>query len=218
MDFRRRVRSGPFGRASLSVRIASFATVLALCAFCVLGYVQIRSLSGELTHAAEEQGITGATSTARAIAGLSPSVVSIIPSSPRGVDGVVVFDRDGHVLAGSGGTQTTLGGLGATARGVARSGKAVLEFRVPQGGARSRRVAGLTPWSSSRTLQITVLPKDGGAVALGSHMGWATDRLRSTAISSALNLGGGVAFLCFALMLLLGRLVTRPLGRLAAEV
>ena len=130
MDLARRARSGSLGRASLGVRIALFATVLALGALCVLGYVQISSLSSELTHAAEEQGITGATSTARAIAGLSPSVVSVIPSSRRGVDGVVVFDREGRVLAGSGGTQATLKGLSASARGVARSGKMVVEFRV----------------------------------------------------------------------------------------
>ena len=37
-------------------------------------------------------------------------------------------------------------------------------------------------------------------------------------VSTALNLGGGAAFLCFALLLMLGRLVTRPLRLLAAEV
>ena len=65
---------------------------------------------------------------------------------------------------------------------------------------------------------VAMVPRDGGALATVYHVGWATERLHSTMVSTALNLGGGAAFLCFALLLMLGRLVTRPLRLLAAEV
>jgi diguanylate cyclase (GGDEF)-like protein len=218
MDSRRGAFAGALGRVSIGARVALFATALTLGSLCVLGYAQLSSLSAELTRAAQEQGVTDTTQVARAFAGLSPSVVSVVPSNSRGLDGVVMFDGNGRVLAGSGGTQATLRGLAADARSVVRSRRMSLQFRVPESGSRSRRVGGLAPWSSSRTLQITILPREGGAIAVSRHVGWATERLRSSAFSSTLNLGGGAAFLCFALMLMLGRLVTRPLGRLAAEV
>jgi methyl-accepting chemotaxis protein len=101
---------------------------------------------------------------------------------------------------------------------VARTRRNLFQFRVPHTGGQSRRVGRLAPWSSNRTVLVAMVPRQGGVLATSYHVGWATDRLRSMAFSSALNLGGAAAFLCFSLLLMLGRLVTRPLGRFANEV
>jgi diguanylate cyclase (GGDEF)-like protein len=214
-----RVRSvGALGGVSIRARVAIFATLLALGCLGLLGYVQMSSLSSALTRATQEQSVLGTRQLASSIAGLSPSIVSIIPADTRGLDGLIVFDANGRVLGESGGTRATLRGLKAQARTVARTGRGVFQFRVAQGGTRSRRVDRLAPWSSNQTVLVAMVPREGGVLATSYHVGWATDRLRSTALSSALNLGGAAAFLCFSLLLMLGRLVTRPLGLLAAEV
>ena len=205
-------------RVSISARVAIFATLLAAGSLCVLGYVQLSLLSTALTRATQEQSVRGANQLAGSIAGLSPKIVEVIPADRDGLDGIIIFDANGKVLGAGGGAQATLRGMSAEARTVARSGRLLMEFRVPQGGTRSTPAGRLLPWSSDTTLLVAMVPRDGGALATIYHVGWATERLHSTMVSTALNLGGGAAFLCFALLLMLGRLVTRPLRLLAAEV
>ena len=205
-------------RVSIRARVAIFATLLAAGSLCVLGYVQLSLLSTALTRATQEQSVRGANQLAGSIAGLSPKIVEVIPADSDGLDGVVIFDADGKVLGAGGGAQATLRGMSAEARAVARSGQRLMEFRLPEGGERSRLTGRLMPWSSSTTLLVAMVPRDGGTLATIYHVGWATDRLHSTMVSTALNLGGGAAFLCFGLLLMLGRLVTRPLRLLAGEV
>ena len=205
-------------RVSISARVAIFATLLAAGSLCVLGYVQMSLLSTALTRATQEQSVRGANQLAGSIAGLSPKIVEVIPSDRDGLDGIIIFDTDGKVLGAGGGAEATLRGMSAEARTVARTGRLLMEFRVPQGGTRSTTAERLLPWSSNTTMLVAMVPRDGGALATVYHVGWATERLHSTMVSTALNLGGGAAFLCFALLLMLGRLVTRPLRLLAAEV
>jgi len=205
-------------RVSISARVAIFATLLAAGSLCVLGYVQLSLLSTALTRATQEQSVRGANQLAGSIAGLSPKIVEVIPADRDGLDGVVIFDASGKVLGAGGNAQGTLRGMSAEARTVAQSGQRLMEFRLPRGGTRSEPAGRLLPWSSDRTLLVAIVPRDGGALATVYHVGWATERLHSTMVSTALNLGGGAAFLCFALLLMLGRLVTRPLRLLAAEV
>jgi diguanylate cyclase (GGDEF)-like protein len=205
-------------RVSISARVAIFATLLAAGSLCVLGYVQLSLLSTALTRATQEQSVRGANQLAGSIAGLSPKIVEVIPADRDGLDGVVIFDAGGKVLGAGGNAQGTLRGMSAEARTVAQSGQRLMEFRLPQGGTRSEPAGRLLPWSSDTTLLVAIVPRDGGALATVYHVGWATERLHSTMVSTALNLGGGAAFLCFALLLMLGRLVTRPLRLLAAEV
>ena len=205
-------------RVSISARVAIFATLLAAGSLCVLGYVQLSLLSTALTRATQEQSVRGANQLAGSIAGLSPKIVEVIPADRDGLDGVIIFDANGKVLGAGGGAQATLRGMSAEARTVARTGRLLMEFRLPQGGTRSKPAGRLLPWSSDTTLLVAMVPRDGGTLATVYHVGWATERLHSTMVSTALNLGGGAAFLCFALLLMLGRLVTRPLRLLAAEV
>ena len=218
MGLDRATSIGVLGGVSIRTRVAFFASLLALGCLGLLGYVQLSSLSTALTRATQEQSVLGTRQLASSIRGLRPSTVSIVPSDRRGLDGVIVFDANGKVLGANGGTKATLRGLTAEARRVGQTGRMLFQFRVPEGGIRSRRVDRLAPWSSNRTVLVAMVPREGGVLATSYHVGWATDRLRSTAVSSALNLGGAAAFLCFSLLLMLGRLVTRPLGRLAAEV
>ena len=214
-----RVRSiGVLAGVSIRARVAIFATLLALGCLGFLGYVQLSSLSTALTRATQEQSVLGTKQVASSIAGLGPSTVSITPADRRGLDGVIIFDANGKVLGESGGTRSTLRGLKAEARTVARTRRGLLQFRMPRAGTQSRRVDRLVPWSSNKTVLVTMVPREGGVLATSYHVSWATDRLRSAAFSSALNLGGAAAFLCFSLLLMLGRLVTRPLGLLANEV
>ncbi len=205
-------------RVSISARVAIFATLLAAGSLCVLGYVQLSLLSTALTRATQEQSVRGANQLAGSIAGLSPKIVKVIPADRDGLDGVIIFDANGKVLGAGGGAQATLRGMSAEARTVAQTGRLLMEFRLPQGGMRSKPAGRLRPWSSHSTLLVAMVPRDGGTLATVYHVGWATERLHSTMVSTALNLGGGAAFLCFALLLMLGRLVTRPLRLLAAEV
>jgi diguanylate cyclase (GGDEF)-like protein len=205
-------------RVSISARVAIFATLLAAGSLCVLGYVQLSLLSTALTRATQEQSVRGANQLAGSIAGLSPKIVEVIPADRDGLDGVVIFDASGKVVGAGGGAEATLRGMSAEARKVAQSGRLLMEFRLPLGGTRSKPTGRLLPWSSDSTLLVAMVPRDGGTLATIYHVGWATDRLHSTMVSTALNLGGGAAFLCFALLLMLGRLVTRPLRLLAAEV
>src|SRR4051812_24702038 len=102
-----------------------------------------------------------------------------------------------------------------------RDGRPLQQYRgVADGGRSSRRVKnGLSPWSSPDTLIVTaVRQKDGSVLVTGHPVTRAVARLRSSAISTGLVLLAGGLIIAVGLMLLLGRLVTRPLERLTAEV
>jgi diguanylate cyclase (GGDEF)-like protein/putative nucleotidyltransferase with HDIG domain len=78
---------------------------------------------------------------------------------------------------------------------------------------------GLGVTSPPSTIEVTVMPQPGGgAIVAAYHARWATEALRTRAWSNVLSLSGGVLFIAFGLMLILGRLVTAPVGRLAGEV
>jgi diguanylate cyclase (GGDEF)-like protein len=201
--------------ATIRTRVALVATALAVTALLALGYQQVSTMSGTFSRVAEDQSLTLSSQLANATAGAGAEVVGVIPYTSEGLDGVVFFDAQGRPRAGSGGLAPELRTLGAQAREVARTRRPLQEFRRPGAGAPSDE---LRPWSPNGTVQVTIVPQDGGALVVGFHVDWATDQLRSTTISMAMALLGGALFICFGLMLMLGRLVTRPLGRLASDV
>jgi diguanylate cyclase (GGDEF)-like protein/putative nucleotidyltransferase with HDIG domain len=204
--------------ATIRTRVAMLATLLAFVALVALGYQQLSKMSETFTQVAEDQSLTMTTQLANATAGAGAEVVGVIPYTRRGLDGVVFFDKNGRVTAAKGDLAPALRELGPTVRRVARSRRASQEFRLREG--RGSRPAGsaLRPWSSGNTVQVTLVPQGDGVLATGFHVEWATGQLRATTISTTMGLVGGGLFLCFGLMLVIGRQVTRPLGRLASEV
>ena len=202
--------------ATIRTRVALVATALAVTALLALGVQQLTSTSATLSRVAADQSLTLATQLADATAGAGAEVVGVIPYTDEGLDGVVFFDAQGRPKASSGRLAGELRTLGPQARAVARSRRPLQEFRRP-GNAGSRSQT-LRLWSERGTVQVTIVPQDGGAMAAGFHVDWATGQLRTTAVRTAMALTGGALFICFGLMLMLGRMVTRPLGRLASEV
>jgi diguanylate cyclase (GGDEF)-like protein/putative nucleotidyltransferase with HDIG domain len=192
--------------------------MLALTSLGALGYVQLSSTSKTLSGAARDQGDNLTHQLAGALAGAGQAVANVIPFSDRGLDGVVLIDANGKVVAEAGSLAPHLVRLGPKALEAARAKRGFSEFRVPVGTV-SKRIPRLTAWSPDSTFEVSVVPQpDGGAVLAGFHTNWATTKLRTAAKSTALSLGGGVLFIAFGLMLLLGRVVTAPVGRLATEV
>jgi len=202
--------------ATIRTRVTLVATALVVSGLLALGYQQLSAMSSTFRHVAEGQSLTLTTQLANATAGAGAEVVNVIPYTDEGLDGVVFFDAQGHVKAGNGALALELRRLGPQAAKVAKSGRPLQEFRVPDG-AGTRRTD-LRPWSPSSTIQVTVVPQGGGALAAGFHVEWATTQMRGRALSTTLGLVGGTLFICFGLLLMVGRLVTRPLGRLASEV
>jgi len=199
---------------TIRTRVALVATALAVTALVALGYQQLSTLSATFSRVAENQSMTLATQLAGATAGTGAEVVSVIPYSDRGLDGVVVFDRNGKPRAGSGGLAPQLRRLGAEARSVAQSRKPLQQFRGPNGD----HVETLRPWSPDGTMQVTLVAQNGGTMAVGFHVDWATHQMRTSMVSTSMALAGGALFICFGLLLMMGRFVTRPLARLASEV
>ena len=205
-------------KASIRMRVAILATLLAVVVLIALGYQQLSKMSETFTRVAEEQSLTLSTQLANATADAGAAVVGVIPYTPRGLDGVVFFRADGTPEASKGALSPLLRELGPQARAVARSRKPMQEFRLRDGDTSTSAESALRPWSSNKTVQVTLVPQGDGVLAAGFHVEWATGQLRATTISTAMGLVGGGLFLCFGLMLVIGRLVTRPLGRLAREV
>ena len=201
--------------ATIRTRVALVATLLAVSALLALGYQQVIATSATFSRAAEDQSLTLAGQVSSATAGSGPEVVSAVPLSDQGLDGLIVFDSQGRPKAASGRLAPALRDLGPQARQVARTGRALQVYRAPGGGGPTKE---LRPWTDRSTIQITIVPQEGGAMAAGFHVDWVTGQLRSSTLSTSLALSGGALFICFGLMLMLGRLVTRPLGRLASEV
>jgi diguanylate cyclase (GGDEF)-like protein/putative nucleotidyltransferase with HDIG domain len=204
--------------ATIRTRVAILATLIALFALLALGYQQLSTMSATFTRVAENESLTLTTQLASATAGAGAEVVGVIPYTSEGLDGVVVFDRDGRVQASRGALAPLLRELGPDAARVARSGRPAQEFRLPDGRGSRSGGSELRPWSPEGTVQVTIVPQGDGALAAGFHVEWATSQVRSTAISTSMGLIGGSLFLCFGLMLTIGRQVTRPIGRLGAEV
>jgi diguanylate cyclase (GGDEF)-like protein len=208
-----------FIRATIRTRVAIVATLLSLGALLALGYQQLSTMSQTFSRVAHDQSLTLTSQLSSATAGASAEVAGAIPFTRQGLDGVVFFDRAGRVRGSSGALAPVLRALGGEAREVAKSGRALQEFRLPMKGGGSRGAGSqLRPWSASSTLQVTIVPQADGALAAGFHLTWATTKLRATAISTVMALVGGALFLFFGLTLTIGRLVTRPLGRLGSEV
>ena len=202
--------------ATIRTRVALVATALAVTALLALGYQQLSTMSATFSRVAEDQSLTLSTQLAGATAGAGAEVVGVIPYTDRGLDGVVFFDAQGRPEAASGGLAPQLRQLAAEARTVGRTRRPIQQFRLPDG-TRSARTE-LRPWSSDKTVQVTLVPQDDGVLAAAFHVDWATDQMRTSALTTSMALVGGALFICFGLMLMLGRLVTRPLGRLASEV
>jgi diguanylate cyclase (GGDEF)-like protein/putative nucleotidyltransferase with HDIG domain len=200
--------------ATIRTRVALVATALAVTALVALGYQQLSTMSAAFSRVAEGQSLTLSTQLASATAGAGAEVVGVIPYTDQGLDGVVFFDKQGRVHAADGGLAPQLRRLGPEARTVARTGRPLQQFRK-NGGAEKTE---LRPWSPSSTTQVTLVRQDDGVIAVGFHVDWATTQMRSSALSTSMALVGGALFICFGLMLMLGRMVTRPLGRLASEV
>ena len=203
--------------ATIRTRVAVMATALAVTALLALGYQQLSTMSDTFRHVAEDQSLTLSTQLAGATAGAGAEVAGVIPYTERGLNGVVFFDAAGRPTAGSGRLAPYLRQLGAQAREVARTRRPKQSFRLPGDGTTTTRTE-LQPWSSDDTVQVTVVPQDGGALAAAFHVDWATHQMRASMLSTSMALVGGALFICFGLMLMMGRLVTRPLGRLASEV
>ncbi len=207
------------GRATLRLRVALITACLAIGALGTLGYIAVSTTSTAFTTVARSQSVTLTTQLASALVGNGPALAQLIPFSHQGLDGVVLFDAAGRPTSVGGQLGPTLSRLGREAAAVARSGRTVSQFRLPEAGGRSTRVSDLSPWSPGATLVVTIAPRpEGGAAAVGFHTRWATDVLRQRLISTALSLAGAILFVCCGLVLLLGRLVTRPVARLATEV
>ena len=205
-------------RASIRTRVGVVAALLALTSLAALGYVQLSSTSQTLSGAARDQGDNLTRQLAGALAGAGQAVANVIPFSDRGLDGVVLVGPNGKVAAQAGSLSPHLVRLAPKALEAAREKRGFSEFRVPVGTG-SKRISRLTAWSPDSTFEVSVVPQpDGGAVLAGFHTNWATTKLRTAAKSTALSLGGGVLFIALGLMLLLGRVVTAPVGRLANEV
>ena len=203
-----------FQGLSVRVRVTVIVTVLAFGVLGTLGFLQLRSVSGGLTRAAQEQAVTSTVQLARASSGAGPAVLAVIPYTAGGLDGAAVFDKRGRLEAVEGRLGRLLRGLGTDARMVHRHGRMSQRFLQPGKGP----VARLTPLSSNKTVQVTIVTTPVGAMAAADHVDWATQRLRASAISTAMSIGGGALFLCFALMLVLGRTISKPLEQLAGEV
>jgi diguanylate cyclase (GGDEF)-like protein/putative nucleotidyltransferase with HDIG domain len=201
-------------RWSIRTRVALLAAALGIIAMGAVGWLHASRSSDAFSRASETQALTLSEQLARAVPGAGDAVLRMIPYSERGLDGAVVFDRRGRVKGGSGRLARLLAPLRADARAVARTGRPIQHFRSPDG----RPHASLSPLSSPRTVQITIVPGGDGAIGTVVHARWAADQLRSLAIGSLVSLAGGALFLCFALLLAAGRLVTRPVERLAREV
>ena len=202
--------------ATIRTRVALAATALAVTALVALGYQQLSTMSATFSRVAEGQSLTLSTQLSNATAGAGAEVINVIPYTEEGLDGVVFFDAQGRARASSGRLAPQLRRLGAEAREVARTGRPVQQFREPSG---DRTVeTKLRPWSSDDAVQVTLVPQDGGVLAAGFHVGWATNQMRTSTLSTSMALTGGALFICFGLMLMIGRLVTRPLGRLGSEV
>jgi diguanylate cyclase (GGDEF)-like protein len=202
--------------ATIRTRVALIATALAFTALLALGYQQLSAMSATFSRVSEDQNLTLTTQLGNATSGAGAEVVSVIPYSREGLDGVVFFDAQGRPRSSNGGLAAQMRRLGPQARQVVRTRRPVQLFAVPEG--RDMRPTKLRPWSPDRTVQVTIIPQDGGAVVAGFHMKWATGQMRRRAISTSMALVGGALFICFGLLLMLGRMVTRPLGRLASEV
>ena len=207
------------GKATIRTRVALAATLLAVTCLGVLGYLQIQTMSTTFDEVADEQGLTLTTQLSEALVGAGQGVVQVIPFTEEGLDGIATFDSSGRVQAHGGGLDATVTRLRSQALAAARTKKTKQEFRLPEAGGRSTPVSSLRPWSSPRTIQVTIVPQsDGGAVVAAYHVDWATEKLKGRAYSILLSVAGGAGFICFGLMLMLSRLVTRPVGRLAGEV
>ena len=199
--------------------MALAATLLAVTCLGVLGYLQLRTMSTTFDNVADEQGLTLTTQLSEALVGAGQGVVQVIPFTDKGLDGVAVYDSRGRLQVHGGGLDATVSKLGPEAVDAARAKRNRQEFRLPEDDGTSKPVASLSPWSSPRTIQVTIVPQsDGGAIVAAYHVEWATEKLKSRAYSILLSVIGGAGFICFGLMLMLSRLVTRPLGRLASEV
>ena len=199
--------------------MALAATLLAVTCLTVLGYLQLQTMSTTFDKVADEQGLTLTTQLSEALVGAGQSVIQVIPFTEKGLDGVATFDASGRIQAHGGGLDSTVSRLGPQAAAAARAKAPRQEFRLPADDGTSTRVSSLKPWSSPRTIQVTIVPQsDGGAVVGAYHVDWATEKLKSRAYSILLSVAGGAGFICFGLMLMLSRLVTRPVGRLAGEV
>lgn len=206
-------------RASIRARVVIAAGALALASLGALGYVQLTTTSDSLSGAAQDQTQTLAVQLASALVGSGQAVANVIPFTPRGLDGVMMLDEHAKVTASAGSLAPALRQLRPQALAAARSGHQEFEFRVPRARGASERIGRLTAWSPDSTIAVALVPQQGGGVLVaGVHANWAVEKLRTTAYSTALSLGGGVLFIAFGLMLLLGRLVTAPVARLAAEV
>jgi diguanylate cyclase (GGDEF)-like protein len=202
--------------ATIRTRVALVATALAVTALLALGYQQLSTMSSTFSRVADDQSLTLTTQLASATVGVGPEVIRVIPFSDEGLNGVAVFDAQGRPQTSGGKLAPQLRQLGPQARGVVRSRTPRQRFRVPAGDG--SRETELRPWSPESTFQVTIVPQGEGAMAVGFDVGWATSRMRRTAISTTMALAGGALFICFGLMLMIGRMVTRPVGRLAAEV
>jgi diguanylate cyclase (GGDEF)-like protein len=196
------------------MRVALVATVLAAVSFSVVGGVQLIATSQSFTELANQQAFTITLQLASVAPGSERTLAGAIPYSPDGLDGLLMFNRQGRVLGSGGALGSKLASLAPHAKQALASGHTVQLFRARDG----HLFRTLRPWSDPHALAITIQPYTGGVVVTAFHSDWAIARLHRAALRTALGLLGGALFICLGLLLILGRLFTSPLERLAREV
>ncbi|MEA2482042.1 MAG: hypothetical protein QOJ07_3964, partial [Thermoleophilaceae bacterium] len=142
------------------MRVAFTVTALAVTVLLAIGYQHVATMSDGFSRVAEDQGLTLTSQLANATAGAGSNVVSVIPYSEQGLDGLAIFDARGHLLASGGGLGPQLRLLGDEARRVAHARRPLQQFRL----GHSQVGDTLHPWSSPDTLQVTFIPQDGGTL------------------------------------------------------
>lgn len=204
-------------RATVTSRVALVAIALAVAAFGAVAYLYLATLSRNFTQLAKDQGLTEAQQIAEATAGVGGAVVAqAIPFTDRGLDGVVFFDRRGRVEAAAGPLSRALVPLAGQARAIARSQRDEQWFQPK--GVPGRRFQRLGSGSPPDTVQVTMVPRQGGALAAAFHAERPARQLHSAARNFLIVLLAGIALIGVGLTLMVRRMVSRPLARLGAEV
>lgn len=201
-------------RTTIRARVAILAIAFTLPALATLAYVHLSAVSQTFTAVAKGQSLTSTKQLSSAFENAGPMVVNFVPFTEKGLDGIVVFDPRGDIVAAGGGLADEMRGLTSEARGVGSRNAASQFFRSP-GGEPSPT---LSPWPSRGTFQVTIVPHGEGALAAAYHVDWATGAIRSEARAFVTRMLIGAALIAISLTLLLTGMVARPLARLAAEV
>jgi diguanylate cyclase (GGDEF)-like protein/putative nucleotidyltransferase with HDIG domain len=204
--------------ASIRLRVFALTGVLAFTATAAVLSQYVNETSETFTNTATQQAMTVTQQVAKATSGTGVGVIGVIPFSEQGLDGMAIYDDSGKLQGRGGPLGGEIAAVGARVRAAVKDLAPSQQLVSLGGGRLSEAGDKLRPWTSDRVILLTIVPQDGGALVTAYRVEWATSRLRSSTLSTASSLLAGALFICFGLMLVLGRLVTRPLGRLSSEV